>query len=269
MIFLFDLLFYCLSVFSQAEAYVYVPEGTYTVGTHEYIENPLRKVETKGFLIARYELTNAAFAKFVEATGYVTLAERAKDAQVFEPGLEEFRWLEDSTAYWRFPNGISRGGIEDKMDHPVTCISYWDAMAYCKWAGVRLPTFDEWEIAAKAGSGDKYFEGATSENIGEYANIWHQKDHLQADHSDGYMYTSPVGRFKPNPWGLYDILGNIFEFCEGTLPRDNGRKVAHGRGGSWWCSKNSCASFNTIFIGSVSPYASFSNLGFRVVKGIE
>ncbi|NGF56088.1 formylglycine-generating enzyme family protein [Parapedobacter sp. SGR-10] len=251
--------------FPQNENYVYVSKGEYTIGTKQYLENPLRQIRTDGLYIAKYEVTNKHFAQFVEATGYKTLAERFHNAQVFEPGLEEFRWLSDSTAYWRFPNGISRGGIENKMDHPVTCIAYQDAVAYCQWAKVRLPTLEEWEIAAKAGSQGKYFEGASLENIGDYANIWHKRDHLSADMSDSYMYTAPVGSFLPNPWGLYDIFGNVFEFCEGTLPRDKERKVAHARGGSWWCSKNSCAAFNTVFIGSVNPNASFSNLGFRVV----
>lgn len=73
----------------------------------------------------------------------ITDAEKKKDALVFEPGLEELRWKNDPTACWRFPNGISRGGIDDKMDHPVTCISYTDIIAYCQWAKVRLPTLDE------------------------------------------------------------------------------------------------------------------------------
>lgn len=252
-------------VFSQTRSYVLIPPGTYTIGTEEYPDNPLRQVRTEGFYIATYEITNREFALFIDATGYKTLAERFGNAQVFEPGLEEFRWLEDSTAYWRYPNGISRGGITDKMDHPVTCISYQDAIAYCEWANVRLPTFEEWEIAAKAGSSGKYSEGVTLENLAQYANIWHGKNHLLPDTTDGYMYTAPAGSFQPNSWGLYDIFGNVFEFCEGVLPRDKNRKVAHARGGSWWCSKNSCAAFNSIFIGSVNPNASFSNMGFRVV----
>lgn len=268
-------LIYCLICFlglfelshaQERQQYVHIPQGEYWVGSAVSLDNPRRKVQVADYAISSTELTNAEFEKFVQATGYRTLAEKYHKAMVFEPGLEEFRWLEDSTAYWRYPNGVSRGGIESKMNHPVTCISYRDAIAYCEWAGVRLPTFEEWEIASRAGSEGKYFGEVDLQNIKEYANIWHGRNHLQADYSDEYMYTSPVGMFKPNAWGLYDIYGNVFEFCEGSLERDKDRKVAHSRGGSWWCSKNSCAAFNSEYIGSTNPNASFSNLGFRVVK---
>lgn len=251
---------------AQDNYYVKIAAGAYPLGDSTSLDNPPRTVHMASFWIAKYELTNAEFEQFVLATNYKTLAERYHNAMVFEPGLEEFRWLQDSTAYWRFPNGISRGGIGDKMDHPVTCISLKDALAYCEWANCRLPSFDEWETAARAGGDGRYFEGVNRENIGDYANIWHARNHLKADYSDGYMYTSPVGKFKPNPWGLYDVFGNVFEFCVGKFEKDGKRNVAHARGGSWWCSKNSCSAFNTVYIGSVSPNASFSNLGFRIVK---
>lgn len=260
------LIFLYLRCEAQAGKYIQIPAGNYHLGEVSSVENPKRVVHIDSFWISEFELTNAEFEKFILATGYKTLAERYHNAMVFEPGLAEFRWLQDSTAYWRFPNGISRGGIETKMDHPVTCISYKDVLAYCTWADCRLPSFDEWEVAARAGSEGHYFDGFTKENMVDYANVWHGKDHLKADYSDGYLYTSPVGKFKPNPWGLYDIFGNVFEFCTGRLERDGDRSVAHARGGSWWCSKNSCAAFNTVYIGSVHPNASFSNLGFRTVK---
>lgn len=255
------------AVKGQSPAFVHVPAGEYRVGKKDYPMNPLRTVHTNGFDIAATELTNTDFEKFVQATGYITDAERLKNALVFEPGLREFRWLEDSTAYWRYPNGISRGDITSKMNHPVTCISYRDAMAYCQWAGVRLPTLDEWEIASRAGASTTYFWGDDLSQISTYANVWHGRDHLKADSSDQYMYTAPVASFKPNPWGLYDIYGNIFEFCEGRVPTDEkNSRVVHARGGSWWCSKNSCSFFNSVDIGRVKRGASFSNLGLRVVK---
>jgi sulfatase modifying factor 1 len=80
------------------------------------------------------------------------------------------------------------------------------------------------------------------------------------------MYTSPVGHFKPNPWGLYDMYGNVFEFCTGKVAPGESRTVAHARGGSWWCSANACHAFNSYSIGQVNQRASFSNQGFRVVK---
>jgi sulfatase modifying factor 1 len=256
-------------VSSQRETdsnFVLIPKGTYTIGKKDHLLNPLRKVEVKSYSIAKTETTNQQFEAFVSATSYKTDAERMHNALVFEPGLKEFDWLEDSTAYWRYPNGISRGGIEDKMNHPVTCISYSDILAYCKWAGVRLPSLPEWEIACRAGSQSDYFFGNNGERITLFANIWHGRNHLEADSSDGYMYTAPVASFEPNPWGLYDMYGNVFEFCTGKLKATQSNTIAHARGGSWWCSKNACSFFNSFDIGRVNIHASFSNQGFRVVK---
>lgn len=247
--------------------FVHIPKGEYWLGGREHQLNRLRKVSTPGFDMAATELTNRSFEKFVLATNYRTDAERLKNAMVFEPGLAEFRWLNDSTAFWRFPNGTGRGGIEDKMNHPVTSISYADAEAYCKWAKVRLPSLDEWEIASRSGAKTTYFWGEDVKEIGQYANIWHGRDHLSPDLTDGYDYTAPVASFKPNGSGLYDMYGNVFEFCEGTLITDQkNRKVVHARGGSWWCSNYACVFFNSLDIGRVNPHASFSNQGFRVLK---
>lgn len=267
------LLLCMVSLFIQQAAaqsdtsFVHIPKGEYWLGSREHQLNPLRKVSSPGFDIATTELTNRLFEKFVKATHYKTDAERLKNAMVFAPGLAEFRWLSDSTAYWRFPNGTSREGIADKMNHPVTTISYADAAAYCKWAKVRLPTLDEWEIASRAGAKTTYFWGDDPKQISEYANIWHGRDHLSADFTDGYMYTAPVASFKPNGFGLYDIYGNVFEFCEGTLKTDpENRKIGHARGGSWWCSNYACGFFNSLDVGRNNPHASFSNQGFRVLR---
>lgn len=259
----------CLQPRARAQAdtgFVRIPAGRYTIGQKGHQLNPLRTVQVASYRIAVTEITNDQFEQFIRATQYLTDAERLKNAMVFEPGLEEFKWLQDSTAYWRYPNGRSRGGIEDKGKHPVTTISYTDIKAYCTWAKVRLPSFEEWEITSRAGSNDPYFWGTDKEAIKNYANIWHGRNHLVADSTDGYLYTAPVASFKPNAYGLYDVYGNVFEFCEGRLSTDRkGKLTAHARGGSWWCSKNACSFFNSVDIGRVSPHASFSNQGFRVV----
>ena len=249
-----------------AAAFVTIAAGRYEVGKVGRVDNPRRFVTLRAFRIATTETTNDEFARFVAATKYVTDAERYHNAMVFEPGLKEFRWLQDPTAYWRFPNGNSRGGIEGKGNHPVTTISFRDISAYCKWAKVRLPTLEEWEVACRAGTKTDYFFGRDRDLIGKYGNVWHGRDHLQPDASDGYQYTSPVGSFAPNALGLYDVYGNVFEFCTGRLPGEKPGPRAHARGGSWWCSKNSCCFYNSVDIGSVNVRASFSNQGFRVVK---
>lgn len=248
------------------DGFVRIPAGAYRLGKTEYVENPVRIVKLKTFELARTETTNAQFAAFVEATGYVTDAERRHNAMVFEPPLKEFRWIHDRTAYWRFPNGRKRGGIERKMNHPVTSISFADAQAYCRWAKVRLPSLNEWEAACRAGTTTDYFFGEDWKGIGEYANIWHGRDHLKPDFSDGYEYTSPVGSFKPNPLGLYDVYGNVFEFCTGRLVGDRSPRTVHARGGSWWCSARACCFFNSADIGHADIHASFSNQGFRVAR---
>lgn len=248
--------------------FIFFPQGSYQIGKEGHPLNPAREIALAAFSISKFEITNAQFQEFISQTGYKTLAERRKDAFVFEPGLEEFEWIQDTTAYWRYPNGISRGWIEDKMDHPVTCISYLDAEAYCKWAGVRLPTLEEWEVASRGNSRTEhqYFDSSLS-LIGQHANIWHGRDHLQPDSGDAYLMTSPVGSFSPNPAGLYDVYGNVFEFCA-NIPAalKDVEGIAVSRGGSWWCSPYACNFFNSVDIGRIQKAASFSNNGFRVVK---
>ncbi len=257
-------LFACLVL--SAGSFVEIPAGEYNVGKEGRLNNPPRSVRLRRFAIAKTETTNDQFAAFVRATGYVTDAERLHNAMVFEPPLKEFRWIRDGSASWRFPNGKTRGGIESKGKHPVTSISYRDALAYCRWAKVRLPMLDEWEVACRAGTSGDYFFGPDLAQMGQYANVWHGRDHLEPDMSDGYMYTAPVASFKPNPSGLYDMYGNVFEFCAGHVPTDSSKRTVHARGGSWWCSKNACCYFNSADIGSVDIAASFSNQGFRVAR---
>jgi len=249
------------------DEFVFVHAGKYRVGKADHLDNYARTVKLAAFEIAKFDTTNAEFEAFVKSTGYITDAERNHSAMVFEPGLKEFRWIQDPTAYWRYPNGKTRGDLTGKMEHPVTTISFHDATEYCKWAHLRLPSLDEWEVACRAGTKTDYFFGNDGSQIGKYANIWHGRDHLKPDYSDGYMYTSPVGVFRPNPLGLYDMYGNVFQFCTGKLPSDKSPRTVHARGGSWWCSNNACCFFNSVDIGSVNMYASFSNQGFRVVRG--
>lgn len=247
--------------------WVKIPAGTYILGGENSTVNPIHEVESKEFFISPNEITNEQFKKFVEETKYVTTAEKYKNAKTFHVGLGEFEWVQDTTANWKFPFGKKKGGIENKMNYPVTCISFIDIQKYCQWAGVRLPTLDEWEIASRCGSRDKYFFGKDSTLLNEYANVWLSRTHDTLDVPDEFLYQSPIETFQPNKWGLYDMYGNNFEFCSDQFSqlKNNPRQVC-GRGGSWWCSKNSCNFFNSVDIGSVNKMASFSNHGFRVVR---
>lgn len=247
--------------------FVKIPSGNYILGSDSSVKNPKHIVKYREFYISKNEITNGQFKQFIDETNYITTAEKYRNAKTFRVGLGEFEWIHDSTANWRFPFGVSEGGIENKMNYPVTCISYIDILEFCKWAEVRLPTLDEWEIACRAGSETKYFFGNDSSLINEYANIWVNRTHKEIIKEDQFLFHSPVGTFKPNAWGLYDMYGNNFEFCSTKFSQIKDKdKLACARGGSWWCSKNSCNYFNSVDIGSVNKVASFSNHGFRVVK---
>jgi formylglycine-generating enzyme len=255
-------------VFTQnGSTFVIIPKGNYFLGKKGHLLNPAKQLKMDSFAISTTEITNQQFSNFVQATQYITIAEKNKNALCYAQGLQEFRWYEDSTANWRYPNGKKNGGIESKMNHPVTTISYTDALAYCKWAGVRLPTLNEWEVASRANSRAYFFWGTTRDSLPRYSNVWYGDNHLTTDSSDGYIFTAPVASFAPNAWGLYDVYGNVFEFCSGVLEKyKNNKSIVHARGGSWWCSKSSCNFFNSVDIGRVARNASFSNQGFRVVQ---
>ena len=248
-------------------SFVEIPGGNYVLGVAGHPTNPVHWTTLESFQISATEVTNAQWEKFIDATGYVTEAERYHNGKTFSPGLDEFKWVSDSTANWRFPFGADRGGIDDKMDHPVTNISYTDALRYCEWAGVRLPTIDEWEVASLAGEQGEWFWGDEFEKMNDYANIWQSKTHQQVTEKEDFLYTAPVAHYKPNAWGLYDMYGNVFEFCSDKPERYKNRdKLACSRGGSWWCARYVCNFFNSIDIGKVHKHASFPNQGFRVVK---
>lgn len=247
--------------------FVQIEKGYYMVGKSQHPINPNREVDIETFEISTTEVTNKMWTRFIEETGYLTTAEKLKNAMVFYPGLDEFEWVGDSTANWRYPFGKDHEGIDGKEDYPVSCISHIDALAFCEWGEYRLPTLDEWEVACRAGTNGAYhFEGGY-DSLVLYANIWQSKTHKSVDVQEDYLYHSPVATYKPNPWGLYDMYGNCFEFCADKPEKwaDNESMVC-ARGGSWWCSKNSCNYFNSYDIGRVHKAASFSNHGFRVVK---
>jgi len=245
-----------------------VPAGVYTVGTEGDISNPRRSVHLAAYRIADAETTNAEFARFVQATGYVTDAERAGFGLVSREGMIDWEWEKVPGANWRLPFGPGFPTAADQPNYPVTQISGADAEAYCQWIGGRLPTLDEWEVAARAGSDTRYPWGDTFDP--KKANVWNGPDHRKNLLTDGFLYTAPVRSFPPNAWGIYDVIGNVFEYCTGL----SAARLAAGadpattisaRGGSWWCSEGTCNSFNLVTIGAMDLHGTLANQGFRLV----
>jgi len=250
----------------NGHVYVVVPAGSYSLGEKGHLVNPLHRVRLKSFRIADAETTFAQFEKFVQETKYVTDAERRGWGMTFRAGLPEWAWDETDGASWRRPFGPDQPLPRD--DEPVTQISGEDAHAYCRWIGGRLPTCDEWEAAARAGSRGSWPWGAQFE--AGRANIWNGETHAAetlGEGGDGFVYLAPVRTFAANAWGLYDVIGNVFEYCGDLPPSLRGREkvIIAGRGGSWWCSARTCHSYNLVDIGHMDRHGSLANQGFRVV----
>ncbi len=182
-------------------------------------EGPQHRVRiTRPFYLGAHHVTVGQFRKFVAETGYATTAEREKGAAGVDLGTGKFNFRADRS--WHAP------GFEQTDEHPVVCVSWLDAVAFCEWLGrkegaaYRLPTEAEWEYACRAGTTTRYWCGNDHQRLAEVANVadaaakarfpdW--KYTLTAN--DGYVFTSPVGSFRPNPFGLYDMHGNAFQWC--------------------------------------------------------
>jgi formylglycine-generating enzyme len=243
-----------------------VPAGAYHIGAKDYPTNPPRTARLAAFFISDAETTNAQFAKFVEATGYRADAERRGSAHIFRYGEREWKWIDTKGASWRRPHGPDGpDAVKDLPGHPVTCLSAADAAAYCKWAGGRLPTQAEWEVAARAGSADKYPWGAKFDE--KKANIWNGNTYAKNTMTDGWEFTAPVRSFAPNAWGLYDVIGNVFEFVSDLPPGVKAKEdqpLTSARGGSWWCSAFTCKAYNLFDAGTMALHGSLPNQGFRL-----
>uniref|UniRef100_A0A663M5L1 Sulfatase modifying factor 1 n=1 Tax=Athene cunicularia TaxID=194338 RepID=A0A663M5L1_ATHCN len=210
---------------------VAIPGGVFTMGTDEPDiqqdgEWPARRVHVNSFYMDQYEVSNEEFERFVNSTGYVTEAEKFGDSFVFEGMLsEEVKadihqavaaapwWLPVKGANWRHPEGPD-SSISNRMDHPVLHVSWNDAVAFCTWAGKRLPTEAEWEYSCRGGLENRLFPwGNKLQPRGEhYANIWQGVFPTNNTAEDGYKGTAPVTAFPPNGYGLYNIVGNAWEW---------------------------------------------------------
>lgn len=244
-------------------------------------EHPAHQVTLNSFYLDAYEVTNSEFATFIEATGYQTDAEKKGFSWVFKEGFKDFEAIE--AADWRHPLGPD-STITNLMNHPVVHVSWNDAMVFAKWAGKRLPTEAEWEYAARNGRrGQLYPWGNQLMPQGKpLANFWQGTWPEANTLEDTFYYSSPVGSFPPNSFGLYDMIGNVWEWTAdwyaadyyssspGTDPKGPATgEMRVARGGSWFCAVNYCGAYRVGFRGKTPPDDSFNNLGFRCAKDAQ
>ncbi|MFC7392092.1 formylglycine-generating enzyme family protein [Scopulibacillus cellulosilyticus] len=283
------------------EEMVLINGGEFLMGTndkdgfHADGEGPIRKVKVNSFFIDRFAVTNAKFAEFVSATSYKTDAEKfgwsfvfykliskktARKVKQFPSGTPW--WAAVEGAFWLKPEGPD-SSIADRMNHPVVHISWNDAVAYCKWSGKRLPTEAEWEYAARGGLVQKKYPwGDILEPGGEhYCNIWQGEFPNENTALDGYLGTAPVNAFYPNGFGLYNMAGNVWEWCSNWFSpkfhlhesKVNPKGPSKGstksmRGGSYLCHESYCNRYRVAARTSNTPDSSAGNLGFRCVKDL-
>lgn len=287
--------------------------GSFTMGSKRFGDSqPLHKVTVSSFLMDEHEVTNRQYAAFVKATGYVTVSERplnprdypgvpAKDlvpgSAVFVPpakavSLEDIRnwWQYKKGANWRHPEGPG-SFIKGKDNYPVVQISYIDAAAYARWAGKRLPTEAEWEYGARAGHPlTKYYWGAQLKPGNKWlANLYQGRFPYQNLAEDGYIGIAPVGAFPANSFHIYDLEGNVWEWCSDyyrpdyyrSSPENNPKgplssfdpgepgTIKHvQKGGSFLCSEDYCIRYIAGSRGKGEQNSASNNLGFRCVQDL-
>lgn len=311
------------------EGMVYIPGGSFMMGGKSYQaepdELPRRAVQVSAFYMDQTEVTNRQFAAFVEATGYVTTAEKPIDWEeiktqlppgtpkppdsVLQAGSLVFRatdgpvdlrdlsqwWRWTIGADWRHPEGPG-SDLEGRMDHPVVHVSLDDALAYARWSGKRLPTEAEWEWASMGGLDDpKYPWGDVPiEEAYGLANFWQGIFPFRNEEADGYYGTAPARSFPPNGYGLYDMAGNVWEWCADKYRHDTyalekspsevinprGPDTSFDptepqaekfviRGGSYLCNENYCSGYRVARRMRSTRDSGLGHTGFRCVLDIQ
>jgi formylglycine-generating enzyme required for sulfatase activity len=280
---------------SHPGSLVDVPAATFRMGDESVWaypgdgEGPVHEVALDAFRIDAHAVTNDAFAAFVDATGWVTDAERFGWSFVFGGLLpDDFPdtravvgaewWKQVFGADWRHPEG-PHSELDGRGDHPAVHVSWHDAVAYCRWTGTRLPTEAEWERAARGGrEGAAFPWGDDLEPGGEHRmNVFQGKFPAHDTGADGFVGTSPVGAFAPNDLGVHDATGNVWEWCADWFATDAyTRHDAHGprgpvtgdrrvqRGGSYLCHISYCRRYRVSARSASEPTSSTGNAGFRV-----
>lgn len=284
--------------YGSTESMVLIPAGNFLMGTNSKEgfksdgEGHIRKVELNAFYIDTCAVTNAQFKAFVDDTGYKTDAEKHGWSFVFYQLLSSNImnkvpqrlpqtpwWCVVPNAYWYQPEGQGTT-INNRMEHPVVHISWNDANAYCEWAGKRLPTEAEWEYAARGGLSQKKYPWGDEllPNDKHMCNIWQGQFPKVNTLDDGYLGTAPVKSFPENGYGLYNVAGNVWEWCSDwfttNLHKKGGKVNPKGpqsgdskvvRGGSYLCHHSYCNRYRVAARSSNTPDSSTGNMGFRCV----
>jgi sulfatase modifying factor 1 len=309
----------------STQGMVLIPGGSFVMGSSDPEgrpdEYPRHPVQVKSFYMDATEVTNAQFSQFVKATGYLTTAERKPDWEelkkqlpagtpkphdsvlvpaslVFTPTAEPVA-LNNSANWWSWVKGASwqhpqgpASNISGRENYPVVHISWEDANAYAKWAGKRLPTEAEWEFAARAGLSNQPFTwGSEPVDKGKLkTNVWQGNFPNRNLLADGFAGSAPVRSFAPNAYGLYDMAGNVWEWCSDWYNADYYAQCANKttkdpagagssydpeepsmpkrvvRGGSFLCHASYCASYRVSARMKTSPDTGLEHTGFRCVR---
>ena len=269
----------CFIEQSQIGSYVELPGGDSIMGKDpRYIEEgQATQVSIEGFKMLAHEVTNQQFQEFVDETQYITLAEREDNggSALFTQADNKKNneqasslnpispWTLATRVSWRTPEGPD-SNISDRLQHPVVHISLADAIAYADWAGGRLPTEQEWEYAASIGLHDPLDQtsGAYDKQGNPVANVWQGVFPLINSAKDGYLGTAPIGCYPPSKVGLYDMIGNVWEW---TSSEYRGRSNTI-KGGSYLCAENFCGRYRPAARQPHERDFSSNHIGFRVVK---